>query len=167
MIGDADFSSCGNYRYALRRQWMLGKGSVLWVLLNPSTATAELDDPTIRRCIGFAQGWGYQGMTLANVFALRSTNPKALRTHPYPEGPNNQEWLSRLSSEGHDLVIAAWGHHGAYLESGNRATLILNRQADVMCLGTTDNEQPRHPLYLAKTTPLTMFRRRAEEAVDW
>lgn len=148
MIGQADFSPCGVYRYTLRRQWLIGEGTVLWVMLNPSTADASQDDPTIRRCIGFSKAWGYQGLTVANIFALRSTDPKKLLAIDDPIGPDNDTWLERLVSKGHDRVVAAWGARGG--ERGLQVAELLSRHADVHCLGITKGGQPRHPLYLSK-----------------
>ncbi len=96
MNRSAFLSECGVYRYELTRTW--GDGDrLLWIMLNPSTADADLDDPTIRRVIGFSRGFGYSGAIVANLFALRSTDPKALRTHPDPVGPANNAMLAQLA----------------------------------------------------------------------
>jgi len=57
-------SPCGKYRYLLERKWGIGLPCVTWIMLNPSTADAEKDDPTIRRCIGFSKAWGYGSLRL-------------------------------------------------------------------------------------------------------
>lgn len=76
----AEFSGCGRYRYSLRRRWADGGPPACWIMLNPSTADAEKDAPTIRRCIGFSKAWGHNALVVVNLFALRSTDPTALRT---------------------------------------------------------------------------------------
>ena len=85
----AHFSRCGRYRYALRRTFPAGQGTVLFVGLNPSTADAHVDDPTIRRCMGFAAAWGHRELWVANLFALRSPYPDALLGADDPVGPRN------------------------------------------------------------------------------
>src|SRR5690606_18576726 len=94
MNGTARFSPCGQYRYLLTRPipapfWKPDAGEAVFVMLNPSTADASEDDPTIRRCIGFAKEWGCTGLTVANLYALRSTDPKGLWKHRDPVGPEN------------------------------------------------------------------------------
>ena len=79
MIKSAEISPCGLYRYSLTRKWEAWKGTVNFIMLNPSTADAQEDDPTIRRCIGFAKAWGYGGIVVTNLFAYRATNPKELK----------------------------------------------------------------------------------------
>ena len=146
VIRDATFSPCGRYRYTLRRQWDESKPSALFVMLNPSTATALLDDPTIRRCIGFAKAWGYGGLLVGNIFAMRSTDPDVLYDADDPVGPDNDAALAGLHSEA-ALTVAAWGVHGKYLGRGNA---VLRRLGGaVRCLGQTKDGHPRHPLYIA------------------
>lgn len=149
MIGDATFSPCGLYRYTLTRRWLLGEGTMLWILLNPSTATAEDDDPTIRRCIGFAQDWGYQGMTLVNLFALRSTDPKGLLDVDDPIGPDNDAAIVDAVSE-HEFVCAGWGIHGQMMDRSTTVLDLIAMKATVYCLGRTSIGEPRHPLYISK-----------------
>jgi hypothetical protein len=147
----ATLSPCGRYRYTLHREWMLGEGICLFVMLNPSTADASEDDPTIRRCIGFAQRWGYRELTVANLFALRSTDPEQLVDHPDPVGPDNDQWVERLATAA-DLCMVAWGAHP---EAEKRAAAALERiRACAMephCLGITQEGHPRHPLYVKGT----------------
>ena len=89
IVQSADFSACGTYRYALRRIWLPAAPQVLFIGLNPSTADEKSDDPTIRRCLGFARSWGYGGLIVANLFAYRATAPSALREARDPIGPLN------------------------------------------------------------------------------
>jgi hypothetical protein len=108
------------YRYALWRVWDASKPIVLFVGFNPSTADEHVDDPTIRRCIGFAKSWGYGGLVMANVYAYRATDPREVIAleRDVAVGPNNDETLRTLA-EDCDLVVAAWGT----LLRGGRRTL--------------------------------------------
>ena len=87
MERSANFSRCRRYRYALWRRWAPGDDYVLLVGLNPSTADHRRDDPTIRRCIGFARDWGYSGLCVANLFAFRATYPRDLFAADDPVAP--------------------------------------------------------------------------------
>lgn len=140
----AVLSPCGQYRYCLSRSWLLGEGTVLFIMLNPSTADAETDDPTIRRCIGFARRWGYRQLLVGNLFAWRATNPRELRRVSDPVGPENDHHLVEMSV-GADAVIAAWGAHGVYR---NRSQHVLGLLRNPESLGLTKQGHPRHPLYL-------------------
>jgi hypothetical protein len=107
----AVISPCGTYRYRLTRaaeSMTPMKSTALFVMLNPSTADAQFDDPTIRRCRGFAKVWDCNGLAVANVYALRSTDPAALWTHPDPIGPDNNDYLWNFARECGD-VVCAWG----------------------------------------------------------
>lgn len=146
----AVISDCGRYRYMLEREWMTGSGTCLFVMLNPSTADAEQDDPTIRRCVGFAQSWGYQRLTVANVFALRSPHPKVLLEADDPVGDDNDHWTEKLYREA-DLAVAAWG---AFWFARDRAA-DLAASYDLHCLAVTKEGCPQHPLYIkADTKPI-------------
>lgn len=153
MIRRAAFSRCGTYRYALWRRWDDARPDALFVALNPSTADHRQDDPTIRRCIGFARDWGYGGLIVANLFAFRTPLPAVLRQAPAPVGPRNDRWLERLAGEA-GLVVAAWGAHG---ELADRAAAVAPRLGVCHCLGLTAGGAPRHPLYVRKDTPLLPF----------
>src|SRR5262245_13227298 len=107
----AELSPCGRYRYALTRTWGDPKKVVCWVMLNPSTADADQDDPTIRRCLGFSRAWGAGGLVVVNLFALRATDPDQLRIAADPVGPDNDSHLSTAAFG--RLVVAAWGARGA------------------------------------------------------
>lgn len=141
----AHFSPCGRYRYRLWRFWGTG-APVVWCMLNPSTADETRDDPTIRRCIGFAREWGAGGVVIVNLFALRSTDPRALYSHPEPVGPGNDATILEAASEA-QLIVAAWGVHGAHLGRGRAAANLL-APFKVSVLGTTKDGHPRHPLYV-------------------
>jgi hypothetical protein len=89
----AAFSRDGRYRYALWREWDAAKPCVLFIGLNPSSADDRRDDPTIRRCTGFARRWGFGRLAVGNLFALRTPHPSQLRRVPSPVGPRNDRWL--------------------------------------------------------------------------
>ncbi|MGV9836633.1 DUF1643 domain-containing protein [Nocardia niigatensis] len=148
--GAAEVSADGVYRYELSRRW--ADGPVMgWVMLTPSTASADIDDPTIRRCIAFAKSWGYSGIVVRNLFALRATDPCALAAHPDPVGPDNDAYLARCGRE--EMAVLAWGARGH--ERGRAAevlALLARDQVELYRLGTTSTGEPRHPLYLPKTS---------------
>lgn len=153
MTGRAVLSPDGLYRYALEREWprtLLDRdlGRVLFVMLNPSTADGLRDDPTVRRCVDFAQRWGYSSLTVVNLFAWRATDPRELALVPDPVGPDNDAWI-RARATVADRVVAAWGARGDLL-ARDRVVLELLRGLghDVRCLGVTRAGMPRHPLYL-------------------
>jgi len=148
IVGAAHFSRCGRYRYALWRTWDVSLPSVCFIALNPSTADATRDDPTMRRCIAFARRWGFGGMAVGNIFAFRATRPADMKAEPNPIGRANDRWLQRLASES-PLVVAAWGSHGAWM---GREAQVLALLADVECLGVTASGAPRHPLYVRGDT---------------
>lgn len=162
----ATLSPCGTYRYALTRDWYPKMPQhedgptmrhVLWIMLNPSMADANDDDRTIRKCQKLSKAWGYNGITVANLFALRSTDPKALYRHPDPVGPANDEVIEAFATAlGTGLVVVAWGQHGAYR---NRGLIVLERLVAAgvqpMRLGpATKGGHPWHPLYRADDTEL-------------
>lgn len=151
----AVFSDCERYRYALWRNFgpLLGggKGQCCFVMLNPSTADAEKDDPTIRRCIRYAEGWGYDGLAVLNVFAWRATNPYELPFVDEPTGPLNGQWFAEVLGES-AIVIAAWGAHAGLRGGEDRALQWIKFAGkEVHALAALQNGSPAHPLYLPKT----------------
>ncbi len=153
--GGALFDRTRRYRYRLWRRWGAGR-PVVFVMLNPSTADAERDDPTIRRCAGFARAWGFGGMTVVNLFALRATDPARLRRARDPVGRDNDHHIAAAADVA-SLVVVAWGVHGA-LDRRDRAVLALLAGRRPRCLGTTRGGHPRHPLYLPSATRSRPFR---------
>ena len=156
-ISGAQFSDCGKYRYKLSRTWDRNKGTALFIMLNPSTADASVNDPTVRRCINFAKSWGYGRLYVGNIFALRSTDPKALYGHDDPIGVDNDKYLLEMYEQS-DIVIAAWGNHGALLNRSNQVIDLIN--GDLCCLGQTNIGEPRHPLYLPKNLQPVLLERK-------
>ncbi len=147
MKGTADFSRCGVYRYGLTRRWADGE-SVLWIMLNPSTADADVLDPTIRRCVGFSQAWGFGGLEVVNLYAIRSTDPDRIYTDADPIGDRNDQAIGAAVARCR-LVIAAWGVHGAHNDRGGSTARMLRAYGtELYCLGVTKDGHPRHPLYL-------------------
>jgi hypothetical protein len=117
-------------------------------MLNPSKADHVENDPTVRRCIGFAEAWGYGGVDVVNIFALRSTDPLELYGHDDPIGPENDAAILSAAA-GAARVVAAWGHHGALRHRGSDVLRLIERSGrTVECLGMTKDGYPRHPLYI-------------------
>jgi hypothetical protein len=143
----------GRYRYSLARSWAIDgePDTVVWVMLNPSTADAELDDPTIRKCIGFSRLWGYTALEVVNLFAWRATDPRELRKVSDPVGPGNLAAIAHAVS-GAGLVVAAWGTDGWWLGQHGIVLDELRRLGDVYHLGLTKEGFPKHPLYLPYET---------------
>lgn len=144
----AEFSPCRTWRYVLRRRWAPGS-AVGFILLNPSTADETQDDPTIRRCIGYAKAWGFGGLVLGNLFAFRATDPADMKAAADPIGPENYEALRKICEEATGNIVCGWGAHGTYLNAGRRAFDFLRHMGVVpQALALTADGQPRHPLYL-------------------
>lgn len=155
MQKSAEFSDCRAYRYVLRRSWDWQgyANQVMFVGLNPSTADEVEDDPTIRRCIGFAKSWGFGGLLMMNAYAFRATDPKVMKAATDPIGPDNDEALSyRATQVG--LIVACWGAH---CERRRERQVLDVLGKPVKCLGKTKAGHPKHPLYLAKDTDLEAF----------
>lgn len=157
----ARVSDCGRYRYELTRIWDREKGVVNWIMLNPSTADATADDPTIRRCIGFADGWGFGGIVVTNLFALRATDPRMLKASRDPVGRENSKFIYSNAMDAKDggLIVGAWGQHGLYRgRAGEVRQTFLDHKIPMMCLGLSKDGQPKHPLYIAgNTKPITFL----------
>lgn len=157
----AVLSSDARYRYSLGRVWDGGLGIARFIGLNPSTATHEEDDPTIRRCMRFARDWGLGGIVMLNIFAYRATDPKALQTVPHPVGALTDYYLETLGSGTHPFpVIACWGVHGELHARGAAAFAILKRASrdQVQVFGFTKGGHPKHPLYLRAASELVPWR---------
>lgn len=139
----ATFSDDYLYRYTLTRRWARSAGFATFVMLNPSTADAEMDDPTIRRCIGFARSWGLGGLVVVNLYALRSTDPKGLWKVADPVGPDNDAHLERTAGEA-EVIVASWGANARPDRVDH--VLTLPGMDRLQCLGTTLAGAPKHPL---------------------
>jgi hypothetical protein len=154
----AVISECGTYRYRLTRVWDADKSCVCWVMLNPSTADASKDDPTIRKCVGFSRRLGFGSIVVVNLFAFRATSPKDLRRTP-GVGEGN-DWQITLALKRSSTSIAAWGANGAYFPDRVREVcrLIREHSARPFCLGLTKGGQPLHPLMVGYDAKPKVFK---------
>jgi len=143
----AAFSEDRIYRYALWRNWQPGGKRVLFVGLNPSTADEKHNDPTIRRCLGFARDWGFSGLLVGNLFAWRATRPEDLKKAVQAVGPENTDWLLKMDRAA-GLTIVCWGNHGKLIGQDRLVTALLNRP---YCIKINAGGAPAHPLYLPKS----------------
>lgn len=153
----ARFSPDYVYRYTLWRMWS-NRGRWLVVIgLNPSTADATNDDPTIRRCVGFAKREGLDGLFMLNLFALRATDPRVMMAHPEPVGANNDTAIREYARSDRGIVVAAWGVHGLH---HGRAKAVCRMIPGLKCFGVTRDGSPKHPLYLRSDTPIIDYPRK-------
>jgi hypothetical protein len=172
----AIFSPDRRYRYTLSRRWPmdlllnLKAGGVLsphpqavvaFIGLNPSTADETIDDPTIRRCMAFARGWGFGGLVMLNLFAFRATDPAAMKREDDPVGPENDAYLAQALSVA-SLWVCCWGNHGDFRGRGRQVLDLMvglcarapNGGPPIRHFGLTKTGQPRHPLYMPKMAVL-------------
>lgn len=155
MIKDVEWGGPNReYRYALWRYWDTNLGYVQFIGLNPSTADDKVDDPTIRKCIGFTQRWGFGGLCMTNLFAWRATQPADMKKATDPIGPDNDSFLVSVA-ETANIVVAAWGNHGTFMDRAVHVRkLVPGMKAIFINKGTG---QPKHPLYIRYDTPLMEF----------
>jgi hypothetical protein len=161
---DAIIDSTGRYRYWLLREWDIGLPKLAFVMLNPSTADAEIDDNTIKRCISFAQRFGFGSLQVVNLFAFRATDPaKLLMNENVCIGEENDDYILDTCDDV-DLILAAWGVNGS-LKSRNTyvENLICRNGFDLHCLGTTTHGHPRHPLFVKGETKSALYKKRIFE----
>ncbi|GAB4274178.1 MAG: DUF1643 domain-containing protein [Pararhodobacter sp.] len=145
----AVYSPCESYRYALTRTWDPAGQKVLFVMLNPSTATEMQNDPTVERCERRARSLGFGAFRVCNIFAFRATDPKVMRAQPDPVGPANDAAILEGAAWA-DMVICAWGTHGAHLGRGAKVEALLRGCGKPLWhLGLSKAGHPRHPLYIA------------------
>lgn len=153
----AVISQCKQYRYQLWRIWDANKPLLMFIMLNPSTADSENDDPTLRRCIGFANKFGFGGLYVCNLFAFRATDPKELlrrnRAGLDIIGPENDDFLTETAERCEEIVLA----YGAGSPIPGRAAEVVLMFRYCLCLGKTSKGDPRHPLYLPYLTELQRF----------
>lgn len=162
-MGSAIISDCGLYRYRLERHGLSGAGAVAWIMVNPSTADATDDDPTIRKVIGFSERQGAGWAVVGNKFAYRATDVRDLRGARDPIGPDNDTHLAGIMRDA-ATVIVAWGPLAKLPPPLRRRWHKVARIADelskpLMCFGTAADGHPRHPLMLAYDTPLVEWSR--------
>lgn len=148
----AVISDCGKYRYLLRRTWDQERMRALFVMLNPSTADAEIDDPTIRSCMRLCKNWGYGSFEVVNLFGWRATDPSELAKADDPVGPANQRIVNAAIVRT-DVAICAWGANPAAEQRASSMWSNIHRnRPTVFCLGVTKSGYPRHPLYIKTGT---------------
>ncbi len=170
----ATFSADRNFRYTLWRRWdspiLQREGTVLWVMLNPSTADEWNLDATVRRCEDYTKAWGYGGLVVVNIFGLCSKDPKDLYralargVDPTQQGHHNDEAIGREAAKA-DLVITAWGVHGAMKNRGPEVLDALLENRSVHHLGLNADRSPRHPLYLPADLRPTQWTREDQLAM--
>ncbi|TIY05976.1 MAG: DUF1643 domain-containing protein [Mesorhizobium sp.] len=185
----AQLSTCGTYRYRLWREWRLHPAPAQWdmwtdgrgkpivdgagaqlgepkicvfVMLNPSTADGNEDDPTISRCVGFAQAWGYDRLEVLNLFAYRATDPKSLLALNHDDdavGEGNRAAFDHVLVRNYPVgtIICAWGQHGTFLGQDETALGWMG-SLPRFALGLTKDGHPKHPLYLPRDAQPARFR---------
>ncbi len=144
----AVYSPCESYRYLLTREWAPQQGRVLFIMLNPSTATEVQNDPTVERCERRARALGFGAFRVCNIFAFRATDPRVMRAAADPVGPANDAAILD-SLPWADRVICAWGTHGAYQARGAQVEAMLRKSGTALHhLGLSKDGHPKHPLYI-------------------
>jgi hypothetical protein len=152
----AIFDVNDRYRYSLWREWSAYHQRIAFVLLNPSTADELKNDPTIRRCMGFAQAWNFGSLEVVNLFAYRATDYRELFKAIDPVGAENNRFLMQ-AVERCSTVVLAWGTRGPFLNRDRQVMSLLAGRNGLYCLGITKDGQPRHPLYVKGDTNLEPF----------
>jgi len=161
MLKDAEVSPCGLYRYSLTRIWDKAQPLVSWIMLNPSTADASVDDPTIRRVIGFTRSWGYGGFVVRNLFPLRATDPKELDSHQYPFGPAENRMVSGELLDAlmnYPLIVCAWGSKVPFRRDWEFMEVAAANGKTLHCLRLSKGGMPCHPLYMPADLQPILFR---------
>ncbi len=158
------FSPCRRYRYTLWREWAStsllpcprGNQYLMVIGLNPSTADETQDDPTIRKCIGFAKRWGFGALCMTNLFAWRDTKPEAMKAQEQPNGFLNDDHLFAIAKDA-GMILAAWGRHGSH-KSRDKDVLCLLESFKLQALKLNGDGSPMHPLYVPyEVTPTACF----------
>ena len=150
----AELSPDGVYRYRLDRRWDNSLPRMVFLMLNPSTADASSDDPTLRRCISFARSLGHGSLSVVNLYALRTPNPRELRDHPDPVGPLNDRYIAETVRDA-DLVVAGWGNNAWDPRRVDQVRSLL--PGPLHALGVTKGGNPGHPLYLKGDSQLVKW----------
>jgi hypothetical protein len=154
MLMNAVISDDGKYRYFISRTWGSDRKVVTFIGLNPSTADAKQNDPTVLKCIRFAKSWDATKLLMVNLFAYRSSNPRDLWRVANPVGADNDGWILRAVEEA-DIVVAAWGNNGSYIGRANEVAKRFHGQ--LRALRVTKQGMPGHPLYIPAETKLIRY----------
>lgn len=154
VISHVVYSDCGAYRYSLTRSWDRARPHCLWIMLNPSTADAHRNDPTVERCERRARTMGFGAFRVVNIFGFRATDPTDLRKAHVPVGPSNDRVVLRSvtgwAGGPDDIVLCGWGAHGSHRDRAAQLTSKLRRTGRPLHhLGLTAAGHPRHPLYVS------------------
>lgn len=164
MIRTAVLSHCGAFRLSLARTWDASLPVLLFVMLNPSKADAEIDDPSIRKCVGFAQRNGYGGIIVVNLYAYRATDPNELRIAGYPVGERNDAHILAaawdVTARGGRTVVA-WGANASGSARAAAVLEMLEQIAPVYTLRVLADGTPGHPLMLPYSCKITPYREAA------
>ena len=147
MNKDAVVSNNELYRYQLSRIWNSSLPMVMFICLNPSTADHNDDDPTILKCIKYAQNWVYGGLLMGNLFAYRATNPSDIKKVDDPVGPLNNHYL-KLMSQQVIQIVCGWGNHGTFLDMDDEVRCMFDK---LYALKRNVSGTPSHPLYLKQS----------------
>lgn len=157
MKKDAVIDASGQYRYSLLREWDSNAHRVTFIMLNPSTADATIDDRTINRCINFASTWGYGSIEVVNLFGYRAKDSDEIKKSLNPIGKDNDKYILEAVNRS-SIVVLAWGDHGTYLSRDLAVLRLLSAVKDIYCLGITSKGNPRHPLFVSSLTILELYK---------
>ncbi len=150
----AEYSPCGRYRYELHRRWNQDQPtkSIMFLMMNPSTATEFVDDPTVKKCRYYANRWDFNHLIIGNVFAYRATNPKELLKVDDPQGTENLYRLQKLLTEHNPFLVCAWGRIPKRLSNIEEQAMQLVKGYEPHVLRLNKVGKPYHPLYLPNDT---------------
>ena len=153
----AVYSQCMRYRYELTRVWNSNGKRILFVMLNPSTATERKNDPTLARCERRARCLSFGAFRVCNLFAYRATKPTNMKKAPSPIGQLNDDYI-RAGCNWADQIVCAWGNHGAHMGREGYVTQLLRQTAkQLYCLAETNKGHPRHPIGTKNADPLLIW----------
>lgn len=153
----AEFDRTRRYRRRLWRRWSEGAGIAAFIMLNPSTADAGRDDPTVRRCAGFARDWGFAGFDVVNLYDFRATDPRDLFAAARPCSAANDHAIA-AAARAAALTVAAWGARAEPARARAACKIVGREGARLHALALTKVGQPRHPLYLRRSCRPVLFR---------
>lgn len=157
IIGEAVFDRSERYRYSLTRCWNSSGTKATFIMLNPSSADAKQNDPTISRCISFAEKLGCGSLEVVNLFAYRTAFPYELKDYRRPVGSLNDKYIE-TAIQTSNVIVAAWGNWG-FLKGRDEVVIqLIGEKFPLFCFGLTSKGQPRHPLYLPGNTELVCWK---------
>lgn len=164
----AEFSFCKRWRYSLTRTFEKGAGTINFIMLNPSTADEDYNDPTVARCERLAIELGFERMVITNLFAYRATDPKAMLADSRAGvevigGRRNDAAIMHAAAQA-SKIVCAWGNHGAHLERSRQVIEMLRPYAERLhYLEINQSGEPKHPLYISGDTMPTLWEASHEE----